>query len=180
MASTDLNTARVEELIQDNRRIMLQHMTVELGTSFRSVARPHTAQNAVEAALLGHHQTPSLQPRPRSKWLSPLSSLEWVPRRPTIRFRWGGETLRNNVAEHARIGFLPEGNIQTHPTKRQVPKLIWRLMSKNNLMYCMYYQLAVLVIWNKMYTFHCRLCNLIFWSLLVLCKLYDISNNTNF
>lgn len=66
-ASTDLKTARVEELIQDNRRIMLQHMTVELGTSFRSVARPHTAQNAVEAALLGHHQTPSLQPRPRSK-----------------------------------------------------------------------------------------------------------------
>lgn len=32
----------------------------------------------------------------------------------------------------------------------------------------MYFQLAVLVVWNKMYMFHCRLCNLSFWSLPVL------------
>src|ERR1043166_8304979 len=36
-ATTDLNTARVEELIQDNRRITIRHMTEELGMSFGSV-----------------------------------------------------------------------------------------------------------------------------------------------
>lgn len=28
---------------------------------------------------------------------------------------------------------------------------------------CVYYQLVLLIVWNKMYTFHCRLCSFTFW-----------------
>lgn len=53
-------------------------------------------------------------------------------------FRRGDETFHDNVTDtsrqHARTGFLTGGNIQTHPTKRQVPKQYGDYVKKN-LMY---------------------------------------------
>lgn len=60
-------------------------------------------------------------------------SIEGAHRMLIIHLRRGGENHCDNMAEHARTGFLPRGNIKTHPMKGQVPKSIWRL-SKNNLL----------------------------------------------